>query len=228
MSVSVVIPVFKDDAALVKLLKTLSGMNPNEIVIADAEDRTTLPQSLQSISVKHVRAEQGRGPQIAAGMAAATHPLIWVLHADVHPPRQGIKTITEAFQDPTLFLLTFTLRFDRPSVWLSLFAWLARWDSAVSTFGDQGFAFRKSDYEELGLDLNAYPLMEDVALRRALKKRGKTRRSPLKIITSARRFETHGPLKTQGLNLCLLIRYFLGASPDALYERYYHKSAPQE
>jgi hypothetical protein len=228
MGVSIVIPTFKDDEALALLLKYLDGLPIDEIIIADAENRTNLPPSLQCFSATFIASQKGRGTQIAAGIKASTHPLIWVLHADSIPPELGPERIEAEFKDPKLALLTFTLGFDKPSFWLSLFAWFARWDSALSTFGDQGFAFRKTDFENLALDLNAYPLMEDVALRRAFKRRGKIKRSALHIISSARRFAKHGVLRTQMMNIRLLLRFTLGASPAALYKEYYTPSAFEE
>lgn len=221
--ISVIIPTFQDDIVLENLLQSLAGMNIDEIIISDGEAREALPKHLISndLPLTYVQSDKGRGPQIKTGIALATSPMIWILHADNIPDKNAPLVISDVLQNANISLLTFTLAFDKNSFLLKLFAWFARWDSSVSTFGDQGFALRLADYEALDLDLDNYPLLEDVALRSALKTKGRVRRSPLKIITSARRFEKRGVWRTQFLNLSILWRYFRGQSPTALYQLYY-------
>jgi len=221
--VSVIIPVLKDDAALARLLSRLSLMSPSQIIIADAQNRAHLPAQIipETLCVDHISTKRGRGPQIKAGIDAAHHNTLWVLHADSLPDKGALKVIQNALANPTISLTSFTLKFDSPRLALRLFAWFARWDSPVSTFGDQGYAFRKSDYDALNLNLDNYPLMEDVVLRSALKKRGHIKRSPLTIKTSARRFEKYGVMKTQWLNLQMLWRFWRGENAQKLYDIYY-------
>jgi hypothetical protein len=63
------------------------------------------------------------------------------------------------------------------------------------------------------------PLMEDVALARAL---GRRRLAPLphRAVTSARRYRRDGYLRRSLGNLWLLLRYFLGAPPERLDAAY--------
>jgi len=64
------------------------------------------------------------------------------------------------------------------------------------------------------------PLMEDIALSRVLKKI----HAPLclreRVVTSGRRWEARGVLRTILLMWRLRLLYFLGASPDALARKY--------
>ncbi len=221
--ISVIIPTFQDDVALATLLQNLAAMNIDEIIISDGEARDTLPEHIitNDLSLIHIQSDKGRGPQIKTGIALATSPIIWILHADNIPHKNTPLAISDALQNANISLLTFTLAFDKNSFLLNLFAWFARWDSAVSTFGDQGFAFRRADYEALNLGLDHYPLLEDVALRSALKTKGRVKRSPIKIMTSARRFDKRGVWRTQFLNLSILWRYYRGQSPRKLYHLYY-------
>jgi hypothetical protein len=66
------------------------------------------------------------------------------------------------------------------------------------------------------------PLMEDIALSAALRRsagRPAALRPP--ALTSARRWERHGVLRTIVLMWSLRLRYFLGESPQRLHRRYY-------
>ena len=66
------------------------------------------------------------------------------------------------------------------------------------------------------------PLMEDIALSAALRRaagRPAALRPP--AVTSARRWERDGVLRTILLMWSLRLRYFLGESPRRLHRRYY-------
>lgn len=221
--ISVVIPTFQDDIALADLLKSLAAMDVADVIVSDGEKRKALPKHVipNDLSLTHIQSDKGRGPQIKTGIYLAISPIIWVLHADNIPDKTAPLAISDTLRNPNISLLTFTLAFDKNSRLLKLFAWFARWDSTVSTFGDQGFAFRRADYETVDLNLDNYPLLEDVALRAALKTKGRVKRSPLKIMTSARRFEKRGIWRTQFLNLSILWRYYCGHPPTTLYKHYY-------
>ncbi len=221
--ITVIIPTFKDDKALSELLQTLETIPIEQIIITDAESRSSLPSHLvpKSLNVHYIQSPKGRGPQIKAAIARAKQDYIWILHADSQPHPDAPRFIRHAMSAPQIALAVFTLSFDRPYFLLRLFAWFARWDSFISTFGDQGFAFRKADYDRLPLDLSQYPLLEDIALRLALKKQGRVKRLALPLKTSARRFEKYGVWKTQYLNAKILWRFCRGETPQSLYEEYY-------
>ena len=62
--------------------------------------------------------------------------------------------------------------------------------------------------------------MEDVALSRILKRLGKPKCVHEKVLTSGRRWEARGVLRTIVLMWRLRLLYFLGASPEALARKY--------
>jgi len=83
MKISVIIPTYRDDAALARLLKQLCGHDIFEIIIVDGEDRWALPVHFSAFDKVHWKtAPRGRGPQITHGLACASGDYIWVLHAD--------------------------------------------------------------------------------------------------------------------------------------------------
>jgi len=240
-SISVVIPIYKDDATASALLQSLNGMDIGEIIITDGAARVdipphieiTLPAALRAKLTWLAAAPKGRGSQIQAGIMQAASDYIWVLHADSQfeiGKKKAPSAIRHILAKPKTSLGVFTLKFNTNGIKkgtraLALFAWVSRMDSALTTFGDQGFFFRRADYVKLRLDLAQYPLLEDVALRAAFKSLGRIRRSAVPIITSPRRFSQRGVWKTQLFNTQILWRYMRGESPAALYSDYYQ--APQ-
>jgi len=220
---SVVIPVFRDDQELEGLMQALIDLSVEEVIVVDGEIRSR-PKlaALNSFDkVKWINAPRGRGAQIAAGIKIATNSHIWVLHADCRPRPGSLLAISKALLDPTISLTCFPLSFRTRGASLSLFALMSRIDSPFTTFGDQGFAFRKSDYQRLGLRLANFPLLEDVALRAAFKRIGNIKKSSIDLPTSARRFERLGIWKTQIRNIRILLKYWSGTSPKTLHSEYY-------
>ena len=232
-SIAVVIPIYKDDVTLLALLQNLQNIDIDAIIIADGQARPNiaadidlkLPDSQRNKITWLAAAPKGRGAQIQAGIARARADYIWVLHADSCAAKDAPKAIRKTLARPKTSLGTFTLKFDKTNLALSLFAWISRLDSPLTTFGDQGFFFRRKDYGALGLNLTDYLLLEDVAMRRAFKGLGDVTRSPVKLVTSARRFERRGIWATQIFNAHILWRYLRGESPSVLYLDYYQTEA---
>lgn len=222
-NISVVIPVYRDDAELAGLLRALDDLPLTEIIVVDGEDRTKRAplESNASQNIIWHKSQRGRGAQIAAGIAVATNSNLWVLHADCRPNPGSHLEIDRLLAEPKTSLACFPLSFRTSGLALSVFALLSRIDSSVTTFGDQGFAFRKSDYDRTKVDLSEFPLLEDVALRTAFRKLGRIRKARMRLPTSARRFESLGVWRTQLRNMGILLSYWCGTSPKTLHTRYY-------
>jgi len=221
---SVVIPVYKDDVELRGLLHALRPLTIPEIIIVDGERRAApmhLKKKFPNMNIHWRTAPRGRGPQVAAGIEAATQPNIWILHADNRPAPDCLPEITAGLAAFKTSLICFPLAFRTRRLTLSLFAFMSRFDSAITTFGDQGYAFRRADYDKLDIDLSEFPLLEDVALRKALRRLGKVRKARIPLLTSARRFDRLGVWQTQIRNLGILVSYWRGVSPAALHAQYY-------
>jgi hypothetical protein len=85
--------------------------------------------------------------------------------------------------------------------------------------GDQAiFAWREVFLRAGGFP--PIPLMEDVALARALGRLSQPLCLADQVTTSGRRWESRGVLRTIALMWWLRLRYFLGASPERLARRY--------
>jgi rSAM/selenodomain-associated transferase 1 len=87
-------------------------------------------------------------------------------------------------------------------------------------YGDQGLFVRRSVFGAIDgfADL---PLMEDVDLVRRLKRVGRLHISPLRVTTSARRWQREGWMARSAGNVALLTRFMLGASPSRLAQKYF-------
>jgi len=86
-------------------------------------------------------------------------------------------------------------------------------------YGDQGLFVRRSTYFDVG-GFRHWPLMEDVDFVRRLNGIGAFWLVRRPVETSARRWQQETPVFTTIRNWSLMIRYFLGASPEALARHY--------
>jgi len=235
---SVIIPIFRDDSALTHLLNALTDHKTAKIYIVDGENRLVPPKPLSAVlsgfrNIIWCPAPRGRGPQIAQGLQEALEDnqcqWVWVLHADSKPPPGAAQEITRILSAPEITMGMFRLSFGRRHWTYHLFEGFARFETSLTSFGDQGFFFRRSDaaalWPNLKDDLMQAPILEDMILRRAFKSRGRIKKSRLQIGTSPRRFERYGLWRTQFKNISILLRARFGVAPKQLYKIYYN-SAP--
>jgi hypothetical protein len=85
--------------------------------------------------------------------------------------------------------------------------------------GDQGIFVTRKLFERVE-GYPQIPLMEDIAISRLLKRHSRPACLREKLITSARRWQTHGVLHTILVMWSLRLAYFLGASPARLARFY--------
>jgi hypothetical protein len=90
--------------------------------------------------------------------------------------------------------------------------------------GDQAMFVRREAFEQAGA-FPPIPLMEDVALSKALKRISPPACLRERVVTSGRRWEERGTLRTIVLMWRLRLAYALGADPARLARRYDSRAA---
>ena len=85
--------------------------------------------------------------------------------------------------------------------------------------GDQGLFVRRDLFESLG-GFADIPLMEDIEISKRLRQQASPRIIDIPVVTSSRRWERRGVLRTVLLMWELRLRYWLGAAPADLALRY--------
>jgi hypothetical protein len=82
-------------------------------------------------------------------------------------------------------------------------------------YGDQGLLVRRELFQAVG-GYPDLPLMEDVAMIRAVRRRARVARLPAALVTSGRRYRQGGVLHTWLTHTALIALYLAGASPETL------------
>ena len=173
-SLSVVVPYVGKLEVLQEFLSRLQLAvgSDAEIIVAGTEEVTAYEDKLVGVQV--VKAEKGRGQQIAAGTAAATGDLIAIVHADSGPQKEDIDVLFEVAElEPFTPAFCFGQRFPSAGGGLTLIEFLneARATLGGSIFGDQTLVIRRESFAEIG-GFPAQPLMEDVEVSIRLQERG--------------------------------------------------------
>ena len=192
-----------------------------EVIFADGGSSDAICEVAEETGATLLRSARGRGTQLRAGASAASGAA-WLLflHADTvldadwpDAVRRHIATAPDA-------AACFHLRFQsnapaarRVAGWANL-----RTRLFGLPYGDQGLLIRRQLYDELG-GFPDVPLMEDVALARALGRR-RIRLLDCAASTSAERYERDGWLRRGWRNLTTLGLYLAGRSPEMLVRRY--------
>lgn len=218
--ICVIVPALNEGAGLDRFLAKLTAAKFNEIVVVDnGSTDDTASVALRHDGVRLVRAAGGRGPALNAGAQTTTAEFLLFLHADTELPDAAATMIEAVLANPDAAGGCFRLRFDKQSRALRIYAWFTRFDTAVTTFGDQAYFVRRQTFERVG-GFPEWPLMEDVELRRRLKGIGRFAKLPVSVVTSARRFEKRGEIRQQFKNAILLISFYLGVSPQRIADWY--------
>lgn len=218
-----VIPVWRDLAALEGLLAQLPPNRESEVIVAAATEEVGQYVDLAKAHphVRLVHGPRGRATQMNGGAAAALGRWLLFLHADSHLPRGWRRVIREA-EARAVVGGAFRFALDSRD-------WRARIVEAGARlrvsilelpYGDQGLFVRRSEFEHIGRYADM-PLMEDVDLVQRLKRRGPLLFSPFEVTTSARRWTRDGWFFRSAENVALAVLFSCGVSPRWLAARYY-------
>jgi hypothetical protein len=133
-----------------------------------------------------------------------------------------------ALSDPAVAGGFFRLRIRSPRAALRLAAFGSNFRARALRlpYGDQGLFLRRSIYEEVG-GFPDVPFLEDVALIRMLRRKGRLRSLPVTISTGDRHWRALGILRTTLLDWTMVGLYCAGVSPSTLAAQYFRRRAVQ-
>jgi len=219
--ISVIIPTLNAAATIGPTLAALAeGLDAGlvgELIIVDGGSNDGIEAIADDIGARFKVTLPSRGGQLATGAALAARPWLLFIHADTVLGEGWLDAVQTHLSSPQKAGY-FRLRYDAPGLPPRFVAGWANLRSRLFglPYGDQALLISADLYHGIG----GFPdqsLMEDVALVRALK--GKLAALDAEAVTSAAKYQGQW-LRRGSRNLTLLLRYFLGTSPEVLTKRY--------
>ncbi len=225
--ISIVIPVFNEESQIAATLSELEQATFDqavELIVADggSTDRTVeLVSGFKSVQIVNCQ-QANRGWQMNEGAAAANGETLLFLHADVALPANALPSIGQSLLDESVVGGCFQIRFPADATAsLRTVAWGINLRTRLfkTATGDQAIFVRRSVFDDIG-GYETFPLMEDIALFNAMKRRGKVVVLDGQVEISPRRWLQFGVWRTVLLMYLLRFGYWLGVHP-AMLKRFF-------
>jgi rSAM/selenodomain-associated transferase 2 len=222
MRLSIIVPILNEGGLALDCVMQLASFREagHELILVDGGSED-LPAEKLSVYVDQLLiTEPGRARQMNHGASVASGEILWFLHADSQVNLDMVSEIERAVSQGARWG-RFDIRLSGQHFLLRLVERMMNWRSCSSGIatGDQGIFVQSSLFETIG----GYPdqaLMEDVEISRRLKRLANPFCLHQRLVTSSRRWERRGILRTIFLMWGLRLAYWLGVSPSRLARLY--------
>jgi len=229
LKLSIIIPCLNEAENIFKTLSHLQSLRRrgHEVILSDGgslDDTLKLSQSL----VDHcISSAAGRAIQMNSGAKIANGDILCFLHADTIAPENIDQLILNSMQNTASINQIswgfFSIRLSSTRWPFRVIEWFINQRSCISHIatGDQGIFIYKNLFNNIS-GFAKITLMEDINFSKRLKKISR----PICIknntlITSSRRWEKHGIIRTVVLMWKLRLAYFLGINANTLAKVYH-------
>lgn len=224
MKLSIIIPTLNESGCITSTLVPLQPLRAagHEIVVVDggsSDDTVSLATPLADhLSIS----PPGRARQMNAGAAMSSGEILLFLHADTFLPPSTHGLLIQKLADTRRRWGRYDVRLSGEHPLLRVIEIMmnlrSRWTEIAT--GDQAIFVEKDLFNAVG-GFPPLPLMEDIALSRTLKRHGPPLCLREYVISSSRRWETRGMVRTLLLMWRLRLAYFFGSDPRHLVRLYY-------
>jgi len=219
---SIVVPVLDEAAIIQGTLRSLQDLRRRgcEVIVVDGASSDATRSLAAPLADRVIDAPRGRAAQMNAGARAARGDILLFLHADTFLPAGALDEIESGLARTGRAWGRFDVTISGSRA-LALVAAMMNLRSRLSGIatGDQAMFARRAAFEAAGA-FPEIPLMEDVALSKALKRLSPPLCLRARAATSGRRWQRHGTVRTILLMWRLRLAYALGADPRRLARRY--------
>lgn len=218
---SIVIPTLNAADGLSRALPALAeGLMAGlirDLVISDGGSEDDTLRIAEAAGARVVSGPASRGGQLRRGAEAADGEWLFFLHADTVLPPGWADAVGAHL--PVGRPAWCPMRFDHGGMPARFVAGWANLRARLFAlpYGDQALLISSQEYNGLG-GFPDQPLMEDVAMARALGRR--LMPLPITVTTSAEKYLRDGWVRRGGRNLGLLTRYLAGTDPERLVGKY--------
>jgi rSAM/selenodomain-associated transferase 2 len=216
---TIIVPVLNEARGLAGTLQALAPLRGrgHEVIVVDGGSADASAAIAAPLVDRVLRAPRGRAAQMNAGARAAAGDVLVFLHADSQLPCHADQEILSATQRHRWGRFDVEIEGRHRALRVVAAAMNLRSRLTGIATGDQAIFVRREAFA-------GFPdiaLMEDVAFSTAMKRRGPPACLRSRVLTSGRRWESRGVLRTVLLMWGLRLLYALGVAPERLARRYY-------
>jgi rSAM/selenodomain-associated transferase 2 len=240
-NISVIIPALNEGGHIGNCIGSAKKLNPLEIIVVDGGSSDRTREIAEDSGAFVTQSRRGRGVQMNAGASLAKGDILLFLHADTiisnkvsslyHPELDsGSEEMLKRVQHDKTEIVDkyiggfFRLKFDDDSLSTRLVEFFANLRARLLSlpYGDQAIFTKKEIFEKLG-GFREYPFLEDIDFAIRIKKYGKLKYIPLKVVASARRLKKgfpFSPILVSFRNVFIALLFLFGLSPYRLIKLY--------
>jgi len=221
--ISIIIPALNEAEGIAGTLAPLQPLRArgHELVVVDGGSTDATVDRARPLADRVLSSPRGRARQQNAGAAVAGGGILLFLHADTLLPDGADTRVLDGLRASERGWGRFDVRLSGTHPLLRVVERMIGIRSRLSGIatGDQAMFVRREWFDRAG-GFPDLPLMEDVALSRALRRMGRPLCLRDRVVTSSRRWEARGVWRTILLMWRLRLAYALGADPARLADRY--------
>ena len=219
---TIIIPTLNEEAEIQACLMQLQGLRAQgfEVIVADGGSVDKTPQLVEGHCDQFISARQGRAAQMNAAALQARGEMIFFLHVDTRLPEEFAELI-HSIEADTFYWGRFDVRLSGQHWSFRVIESMMNLRSRLTGIatGDQVIFMTKKLYREAG-GIPEIDLMEDIAMSRTLKNICSPLCMRQKVLTSSRRWERNGIIRTIIKMWWLRFSYFIGIDPGTLARQY--------
>jgi rSAM/selenodomain-associated transferase 2 len=221
--ISIIIPALNEAAGIAETLAPLQPLRArgHEVIVVDGGSTDATREIAAPLADRVIASERGRARQQNAGAREASGGVLLFLHADTRLPDGADELVLREMETAGRGWGRFDVRLSGRHPMLRMVERLMNLRSRLTGIatGDQAIFVRADWFARAG-GFPEIPLMEDVALSKALKAMGPPLCLRQRVVTSSRRWEERGVFRTMVLMWRLRWLYWRGADPAELARQY--------
>jgi uncharacterized protein len=225
--VSVIIPTLNEEESIQETIEKASDPDA-EIIVVDGGSRDQTRALAEASGVKVLVSGPGRAVQQNKGAGASRGDVFLFLHADTRLPGGYVNHVFETLMPGGTAGGAFRFRTDAPIPLMKTVEFVTNIRSRLFQipYGDQALFMKRTVFDSLG-GFPEVALAEDLLLVRKLRRRGRIRIAGAEAVTSGRRWQRLGVLRTTLINQIVLIGVAMGVSPMTLAQLYLDRRRPR-
>ena len=221
--ISIIIPVLNEAKRLGESLQRLQALRRrgHEIIVIDGGSRDGTTDQIEGRADRVLETSAGRSVQMNAGARVASGEVLWFLHVDTRVPADADRLLLDAISNSKRQWGRFDVALSGPGLPFRIIATMMNIRSRLTGIatGDQGLFVTRRAFVQVG-GFPSIALMEDIAISQALKRSGRPVCVTQTLVTSSRRWEQAGIMRTILLMWTLRMGYALGVDPVRLARLY--------